>query len=60
MTLEERYPFHPLTLKRVGDRVKVPKFPTDESRGYDYGILMQGPSNYLYVYWDEKLPASRP
>ena len=37
--------FHPYHLKLVGDRVKIPRFPTDESRGYYYGtvIFASGP-----------------
>jgi hypothetical protein len=57
MTFEERFPRHPLRTKVVGDRVKIPKFPTDESRGYDYGTVFAiGSSDNLYVLWDKSLP----
>ena len=48
-------PFHPLTVKKEGDRVKMLRHPADESRGYYYGTVIPIPMHdYLKVRWDEK------
>lgn len=50
-------PFHPLTTKKIGDRVKIPKNSLDESLGFDYGTIHHvGPSDDLTVFWDHKTP----
>jgi hypothetical protein len=50
-------PFHPLTNKKIGDRVKIPKNPLDESLGFDYGTIHHiSPSDDLCVVWDHKTP----
>jgi hypothetical protein len=45
-------PFHKLKRKKPGDRVMVPKFPTDESRGYYYGTVTPKGK----VRWDKPIP----
>jgi hypothetical protein len=45
-------PFHRLKLKASGERVRTPRFPTDESRGYYYGTVLPGGD----VEWDELVP----
>jgi hypothetical protein len=50
-------PFHPQTTKMIGDRVKMPRHPADESRGWYYGtVFHQAPSDRLKVRWDEDIP----
>lgn len=54
-------PFHPIRTKFPGDKVKVPRFATDESRGYYYGTVIRGTrlsddDNQLVVEWDEPVP----
>jgi hypothetical protein len=58
-------PFHKFRPKLVGDRVKIPRYPTDESRGYYYGTVIFGRrtfegfmpgGNELIVEWDEAVP----
>jgi hypothetical protein len=59
MTLDERYPLHPWTEKKEGDRVKTPKFYSDESRGYYYGSVIARTTEgrpTLLVQWDEPVP----
>jgi hypothetical protein len=49
--------YHPMTTKKIGDRVKVPKHPADYSRGYFFGtVIHRGPSDNLLVQWDENIP----
>ena len=55
-------------MKFIGDRVKIPRFPADESRGYYHGTIVQGRrifddefrfepgSKDLVVEWDERVP----
>lgn len=45
-------PFHKLTPKQPGQRVKIPRFATDESRGYVHGTVLPSGS----VEWDEYIP----
>ena len=47
-------PFHPLTTKRVGDRVKVPRCYTDESNGFFYGTIIEMRNGDARVSWDIK------
>lgn len=57
MTTEDRFPFHPMTTKKIGDRVKVPRFATDETRGYHYGTVEHRPlRDELIVVWDQPIP----
>jgi hypothetical protein len=63
---EPEPPRHPLRMKFIGDRVKLPRFPTDESRGYYYGTIIHGRrisddeflpgGKDLVVEWDEHVP----
>jgi hypothetical protein len=58
--------FHKFRPKLVGDRVKIPRYPTDESRGYYHGTVVFGRitpfgtvtpgGNTLIVEWDEPVP----
>ena len=57
--------FHQFRPKLVGDRVKIPRFPTDESRGYYYGTTIFGRrvldgfvpgGDTFIVEWDEPIP----
>jgi hypothetical protein len=60
-------PFHKFHKKKLGDRVKIPRHPTDESRGYYYGTVIRGRFIFdlgqfvpggkeLIVEWDEPVP----
>jgi hypothetical protein len=60
-------PFHPFRVKLLGDRVKIPRFPTDESRGYYHGTVIRGRilsdrvlllenGDDLIVEWNEPVP----
>ena len=61
-------PFHKLHKKKLDDRVKIPRHPADESRGYYYGTVINGrrclfdESEFeligkgLIVEWDEDIP----
>lgn len=60
-------PFHKLHKKKLGDRVKIPRHPADESRGYHYGTVINGCRHFdgptfdltgkgLIVEWDEDIP----
>lgn len=48
-------PFHPLTAKVQGQRVKIAKFATDESRGFYYGTASNNGSGEqrVCVRWDD-------
>lgn len=49
--------FHPYTTKQEGDRVKIPRHPLDESRGYYFGtVIHRPPSDHFLVQWDEDIP----
>jgi hypothetical protein len=50
-------PFHQLTTKKEGDRVKILRHPADESRGWYYGtVFHQALTDSLRVRWDEDIP----
>lgn len=58
-------PFHKLHRKKLGDRVKIPRHAADESRGYYYGIVINGCQTFdgfdiaakgLIIKWDEDVP----
>lgn len=54
-------PFHPLTEKKAGCRVKIARHPADESRGFIFGTVTKTGFYYekdnaipaVVVKWDE-------
>jgi hypothetical protein len=59
-------PLHKCRPKVLGDRVKIPRHPADESRGFHYGTIIHGRKLFdgefipegpgLIVEWDEHIP----